>query len=167
MTVNKWVMNIDKKILKCMQMLLKLLHSSVKNVFDRSHNLIGMLLTYVLQDNKLQVSQWVASTQSPQPPSPLPSPTQTCFSPPGHALQALLPDFLWHPNPVGSLFVGYHLMGVTYSNCIWIWFSAVNFVVGCYLSIMMLTRQYVAPYHGNQTNLTSWPLWHQAQLSKP
>ena len=77
-----------------MQMLLKLMHSSVKNVFDRSHNLIGMLLTYVLQDNKLQVGQWVASTQSPQPPPPLPSPTQTCFSPPGHALQALLPDFL-------------------------------------------------------------------------
>lgn len=35
-----------------MQMLLKLMHSSVKNVLDWSHNLIGMfLLTYLLQDN--------------------------------------------------------------------------------------------------------------------
>ena len=102
-----------------MQMLLKLMHSSVKNVFDRSHNLIGMLLTYVLQDNNYPVSRPMGGINT-KSTAPLPSPTQTCFSPPGHALQALLPDFLFHPSPVGSLFVDYHLMGVTNSNSIWI-----------------------------------------------
>ena len=70
-----------------MQMLLKLMHSSVKNVFDRSHNLIGMLLTYVLQDNKLQVGQWVASTLSRPPPSPRPR------------LASFAPRFPFSPQP--------------------------------------------------------------------
>ena len=98
MTVNKWVMNIDKKILKCMKMLLKLMHSSVKNVFDQSHNLIGMLLTYVLQDNKLQVGQWVASTQSPQPPSP-PLPHTDLFFSPRPCLASFAPQFPLTPQP--------------------------------------------------------------------
>lgn len=82
-----------------MQMLLKLMHSSVKNVFDRSHNLIGMLLTYVLQDNKLQVGQWVASTQSPQPPPSPPLPHTDLFFSPRPRLASFAPRFPLTPQP--------------------------------------------------------------------
>ena len=85
-----------------MQMLLKLMHSSVKNVFDRSHNLIGMLLTYVLQDNKLQVGQWVASTQSPQPPVPSPSPHRPVFLPQATPCKLCSPISFFTPTQLGA-----------------------------------------------------------------
>lgn len=83
-----------------MQMLLKLMHSSVKNVFDRSHNLIGMLLTYVLQDNKLQVGQWVASTQSLQPPSP--PPHRPVFLPQATPCKLCSPISFFTPTQLGA-----------------------------------------------------------------
>ena len=92
------------------------------NVFDRSHNLIGMLLTYVLQDNKLQVGQWVASTQSIQPPSPTLPHTDLFFSP-RPRLASFDPRFPFSPQPswepVRRLSLK-NLMGVTNSNSIWI-----------------------------------------------
>ena len=77
------------------------MHANVieADVFDRSHNLIGMLLTYVLQDNKLQVGQWVASTQSPQPPPSPPLPHTDLFFSPRPRLASFAPRFPLTPQP--------------------------------------------------------------------
>ena len=92
-----------------MQMLLKLMHSSVKNVLDWSHNLIGMfLLTYLLQDNNYckQANGWHRHKVYSPPPLPHTNPV---FLPQATPCKLRSPISLF--TLVGSLFVGYHLMG--------------------------------------------------------
>lgn len=100
MTVNKWVMNIDKKILTCMQMLLKLMHSSVKNVFDWSHNLIGMfLLTYLLQDNCKWANGWHRHKVYSPPPLPHTNPV---FLPQATPCKLCSPISFFTPTQLGA-----------------------------------------------------------------